>query len=555
MTAAITEQPFLDLSMQSGRPRVSVIIIFLDAERFLDEAIKSVFDQTFRDWELLLVNDGSTDRSTQIAFDWTDRHPGRVIYLSHDGDVNRGMSASRNVGIERSQGQYIAFLDADDVWLPHKLEQQVAILDSQPTAAMVYGATEYWKSWTGKKEDQSQDRVPELAVRTNSLIEPPELLSVLLRNPVVTTTGALARREVVERLGGFEESFRGLHEDQVFYTKICLQSPVFVSSECWYRYRRHSDSFCARAEKSGEHNQERLLFLKWVERYLTQNRINDNRVWEALKKANWEAEHPTLFKITNYLRYRARLLREELRQLARRWLPKSLVESLRRRRHGSKYIPPPGHMNLGDLRRTSPVSLVFGFDRGLPVDRYYIEEFLARNASSIHGRVLEIGDDSYTRKYGGDRVTDREILSVDSSNTKATIIADLSNAENIESDSFDCIILTQTLHLIYDVPAALRHLYRILKPRGLLMATFPGISQIDHYQWHDSWYWGFTTHSANRLFAEVFGADKILVENYGNVLSATAFLQGLAYHELTEEELNHTDSDYQLLIAVRAEKR
>ena len=211
-------------------------------------------------------------------------------------------------------------------------------------------------------------------------------------------------------------------------------------------------------------------------------------------------------------------------------------------------------MSFGNLRRMTPISRVFGFDRGTPVDRYYIEGFLGRNATDVQGRVLEVGDDSYTRRFGEGRVTHRDVLHVSAENPHATIVADLENAGHIPSSSFDCIILTQTLHLIYDVRAALRTLHRILKPGGVLLTTFPGITQIDHFDWGASWYWAFTTLSAQRLFGEVFPTDNFDVETHGNVLAATAFLHGLALEELRAEELDYNDPDYQLIITVRAVK-
>src|SRR2546422_7731236 len=165
----------------SSKPLVSVIIIFLDAERFLQEAIESVFAQTYNHWELLLVDDGSTDASTALAWQYVTQAPGKVRYLEHAGHQNRGMSASRNLGIKNAKGEYISFLDADDVWLPHKLEQQVAIMDSQPAAAMVYGATQYWHSWTGNPEDLRRDWVPKLGIPPNTLMQPPTLLPLFWR--------------------------------------------------------------------------------------------------------------------------------------------------------------------------------------------------------------------------------------------------------------------------------------------------------------------------------------------------------------------------------------
>ena len=199
---------------------------------------------------------------------------------------------------------------------------------------------------------------------------------------------------------------------------------------------------------------------------------------------------------------------------------------------------------------------MFGLDRGNAIDRYYIENFLGRFANDIRGHVLEVGDNTYTVRFGGEHVVKSDVLHVTSGNPQATIVADLSNGHDSPSDAFDCIILTQTLQYIYDVRAALRTLYRILKPHGVLLATFPGISQVSRYdmdRWGD--YWRFTSLSALLLFEEAFPGGNVEVQPHGNVLSAAAFLFGLAAEDLTRRELDYNDPDYEVTIAVRAVKR
>lgn len=228
---------------------------------------------------------------------------------------------------------------------------------------------------------------------------------------------------------------------------------------------------------------------------------------------------------------------------------------MRRRWEGLTQWPPVRTVRFGSLRRLTPISQTFGFDRGQCIDRYYIEGFLACRASDICGHVLEIGDDSYTRKFGAGRVTRSDVLHLRAGNPNATLVGDLANAQHILSDIFDCIIFTQTLQFIYDVRAALGHLHRILKPGGVLLATFPGISQISRHdmdRWGD--YWRFTTLSAQRLFEETCPAAEVTVKAYGNVLAAAAFLHGLAAQELEREELEYHDPDYELLITVRVVK-
>lgn len=211
---------------------------------------------------------------------------------------------------------------------------------------------------------------------------------------------------------------------------------------------------------------------------------------------------------------------------------------------------------LWRLRRRTPISRSFGFDRGQPIDRYYIEHFLQRSASDIRGRVLEIGDATYAHQFGGARVTQFDVLHAVAGNPNATLIGDLSTGEGIPKEIFDCIIITQTLHCIYDVHNAIIHLHRALKPNGVVLATTPGISQISRYdmdRWGD--FWRFTDRSIQRLFMDVFGTGNVVVEIYGNVLASVAFLHGIASHELKVSELDYQDPDYQVTIGVRAVKK
>jgi glycosyltransferase involved in cell wall biosynthesis/peptidoglycan/xylan/chitin deacetylase (PgdA/CDA1 family) len=214
-----------------------------------------------------------------------------------------------------------------------------------------------------------------------------------------------------------------------------------------------------------------------------------------------------------------------------------------------------GAVDLGDLRRVEPVSRQFGFDRGQPVDRHYIEAFLSRHASDIRGCVLEIGDDTYTWRFGGDRVTTSEVLHVVAENPRATIVGDLANPDGLPRERYDCIICTQTLHLVFDLPTAVKSLRQMLKPGGVLLATCPGITRIAGDQWKDTWFWSLTALSATRLFDDAFGAGSATVETQGSVLSAVAFLEGLARDELTETELDHHDPSFPVVVTIRAARQ
>lgn len=219
-----------------------------------------------------------------------------------------------------------------------------------------------------------------------------------------------------------------------------------------------------------------------------------------------------------------------------------------------RHPPAVGGVDLGDLGTTEPVSRAFGGDRGTPLDRYYIEGFLERHRQDVRGRVLEIGEDVYTRRFGGDRVTRGSILDTPAAhNPRATIVADLAKAPGIRSGSFDCIILTQTLHMIYDVRGVLATVHRLLAPGGTVLATLPGISQIDAVGL-DCWFWYMTPRCAELFFGERFAAADIAVEGHGNVLAATAFLQGLALEEMDRAALDRADPFYPVITAIRAVK-
>ena len=206
---------------------------------------------------------------------------------------------------------------------------------------------------------------------------------------------------------------------------------------------------------------------------------------------------------------------------------------------------------LGTLRRTEPLSDVWGFDRGNAVNRFYIESFLKEHRQDIIGRTLEVQDSWYTKLYGTG-VTHCDVLDIDSSNQRATLIADLSAADLLPSDAFDCFILTQTLQLIYDTRAAIRHAYRILKPGGVLLATVPSVSRIDPDSPIDCW--RYTPASCSLLFAEAFGRENTMVRSYGNVLACVAFLMGMAAEELSQKELERNDEAFPLMVGIRAVK-
>jgi len=251
-------------------PRVSAIIIFLDAEAYLDQAIESVATQSERSWELLLVDDGSRDGSREIAELWRRRLPRRVRVLEHPGGANRGTATSRNVGVAAARGEFVAFLDADDVWLPRKLEEQLALFAAHPDVEMVYGRTLLWHSWNPRAQSGASDGFLDLGVPADSVVPPPTLPMLMLerRAQTPTTCNALVRRRAFAELGGFPEGFEGMFEDQAFFSKLGLRHATFVAGDCWAWYRQRDDGCCARWKRLGLSLPARIRFLRWLEAYL-----------------------------------------------------------------------------------------------------------------------------------------------------------------------------------------------------------------------------------------------------------------------------------------------
>src|SRR5216683_1741691 len=208
---------------------------------------------------------------------------------------------------------------------------------------------------------------------------------------------------------------------------------------------------------------------------------------------------------------------------------------------------------LGTVRRSSPLSPNWGLDRGTPVDRYYIERFLNEHRLDIRGRALEVRNSDYLDRYGNG-VERREVLDIDPTNPRATLVADLSMADSVASDLFDCFVLTQTLQFIPDTRAAIRQTHRILRSGGVVLATMPSLSRIAPRYGLTSDYWRFTAASCGWLFGEAFGAEQVEVRSYGNMLAGIAFLAGMAHEELSQAELEVNDPYFPLIIAVRAVK-
>ena len=280
-------------------PLVSVIMPFLNMQEFLREAVESVMSQTYPRWELFLVDDGSSDLSTSMARDFASLYPGKIHYLDHDSHRNLGASASRNLGLRFAKGDYVALLDADDVWLPSKLSEQVCLLSNIPEADILYGRTLYWYSWNIKKETDQEDFIMELGIPTGKLYKAPVLFPRFFTIADITTPctcSIIVRRSLIDRIGGFEDKFATIFTDQALYAKLFLYGSAYAAESVWDRYRQHSNSCCAQVEESGSLRAEKIRFLEWLGKYLSSENIKGDMA-RQVKLALWAERYPILFVV------------------------------------------------------------------------------------------------------------------------------------------------------------------------------------------------------------------------------------------------------------------
>jgi glycosyltransferase involved in cell wall biosynthesis len=282
-----------------GEPLVSVVLCFYNEQMFLEEAIQSVLSQSYSNWELVLVDDGSTDESTQLAKDYAAGFPNRITYLDHCYHQNCGLSASRNAGIKRCRGAYVAFLDADDVWLPGKLRFQVDIFKKHPGVTVVLEASLYWSSW---RDQKNRDCLVPVGAG-EGVYKPPQLMLSLYpldKGAAPCPSGIIVARAVLRRCV-FEELFRGMfqmYEDQAFLCKVYLKETVFVSAACHNKYRQRPSSLVSGVHDSGNYHKVRNYYLYWFRDYLHGQPVRYKSVERLLRKAQMRYREPFLYKIS-----------------------------------------------------------------------------------------------------------------------------------------------------------------------------------------------------------------------------------------------------------------
>ncbi|MBK0401907.1 glycosyltransferase [Adhaeribacter sp. BT258] len=529
-----------------GSPLVSVIIPCYNHGAFLPDALESVRRQDYPNLEIIVVDDGSTDNTRTVA----ENSP-KVQYIYQ---TNKGLSAARNAGIRHSKGQYLLFLDADDWLLPGAIKTNANYLQQYTDLAFVSGAHEKVYVANGRILDEK------------TTVSASHYEHLLQGNYIGMHATVLYDRRIFDQFL-FDESLPNC-EDYDLYLKIARHHPVLHHTEKIAAYRLHNSNM------SGNIPGMLQGVLKILDRQKPHLKTDTEK--NALKKGrrNWKNYYCQALleqlktgtnkskAATTIIWHRPELLfkhlvtrrKTMLKTFVKRNAPDFSLRWLHKMGLSKNHVPAVGQVAFGDFSRTTPFSKCFGYDRGGPVDRYYIENFLALESENIKGRTLEIGDNAYTMAFGKTRVTKSEILHVNDKNPQATIIGDISHAPQIADNSFDCIILTQTLHLIYDFDAAMQTCHRILKPGGTLLLTVPGITPIDQGEWKETWYWSFTDKAVQKLTTKTFPEGKAKISSFGNVFAATAFLYGMGLPEVPRHKLDHHDPHYQVIITLKAQK-
>ena len=529
------------LNVTALQESVAVVIPTYNDPKYLRDALSSVFAQTRAVDEVIVVDDGSDQSPAPVLEDF----PSVALLRKQNG----GLASARNAGLHLAKSSYICFLDADDRLKPNAVASGLACFQHKPQAAMVYGG-HYQINADGNRTG-SDNYKP---------IGADPYATLLTGNIIGMHATSLFRRDHLLALGGYDEQLhRG--EDYDLYLRLAQQYPIASHPEIIAEYRWHGQNMSSNTGQMLEtilsihdrHRPEenrrldfwlqgRRSWQHWYGRGQRETWVDQPQRLEGASASDWPV------RIFDHIARRI-LPKRLLKPSQRQWsLPKRLLKPFQR-----QWPPPRGEIDFGSLASTRPVSMDFGWDRGTPVDRYYVENFLRDCSLDIKGRVLEVGDDSYSCRFGTG-IMQQDVLHVNSEDPKVTITGDLTTLGVLPENAFDCIVLTQTLQLIFDLNEAVKGLHAALKPGGVLLLTVPGITQTDRYEWATNWCWSFTATSVHRLFDRFFRPGDLRVAAHGNVFAAICLLAGAVQEELDTKQLDVHDPAYPVIITLRAQK-
>jgi peptidoglycan/xylan/chitin deacetylase (PgdA/CDA1 family)/glycosyltransferase involved in cell wall biosynthesis len=494
--------------------RVATVIRCADRVQHVYETLASVEAQEGIDAEKILITDDSTP---VLARDWVSQVAGRRGMQAHHAYSSKP-GAIRNLGLRMTDAPYVVCLDAGDRLDPRFYRLACAKLDEDPDVDLI----------------TSFIQILGPGARRAILKPDGHDLRALIGSPETIHSASMFRRHAWVILGEFDETLTSL-EDYDFFLRMLKNGGRAALIEYPLLIRVMREDALYRRVRTQEVHVESMTRI--IEKHVD---VFGFHVADAL------------YARESLLSTLARTYRQALSRWEDDW---ARLESLKERAADlRRSTDANGHVDFGDFRRTAPFSRNWGYERGTPVDRPYIEQFLERHAVDIRGRVLEVKDAEYTNRFGGAQVTRSDIVDIDPANTRANVISDLRRAANIASDTYDCVILTQTLHFIDDVQAAISECARILRPGGVLLATLPCVSRVYLEDGQGEDFWRVTEGGAMKMFSSVFSSKEVEVRAYGNVLASLAFLYGLGAEELTDSELSAADPYFPVVVGVRARK-
>ncbi len=494
---------------------IAAIVVATGPERIVDRAIAAAARQDAADLELVIVHDRPDETRVRQCIELAGLT--RCSFVP-GSDLMPG--ALRNAGVRASTAPYFAIFDGSEEPDPPYLRHVREALDAAPRAG--FSATPVGDSIAAALATDVDHRTADLPL--------------ILASPWSIASTGLIRRASFDRCGGFDESLPDLVEWDCFLTLAENGEPGILVTPTLLARHSTDDARMRQSLRADRH-------LPAVRRILAKHRTSFDAHAASLlcdrdrtARAIWQRERELVGR-RDKTRADLSVVTEELERL------RSALAAHSR-----------NTLEWGDLERTTPFSRNWGLDRGCPIDRHYIHAFMARHAADVRGTVLEVLDSGMTTLYGGDRVRRADVLDIDPGNSRATVVADLRAANNVLSNTYDCFILTQTLHLLDDLAAAIRHAHRILKPGGVLLATFPCASMVSSEYGSRGDHWRVTEAGARRLLSSAFGEANLDVATHGNVRAITAFLYGFAVEEIDRSALDINDPDYPLLVTVRAVK-
>lgn len=505
----------------TGLPLFSIIITCFNKVAYIEEAVGSALSQVHGSFEVIVVDDGSEDGSWDIIQTLAKHHP-NVLAARHVSGRNLGEGASRGLGLDLSRGLFILYLDGDDRLLPSRLRHDEDVIHRFPGSTSIVSRTRYFhqniESGT-RALCQDEEMVDCIAPLSDHLYGELEFFLACFYDydrheaafKGIPCVGAVTTRRDVAITVPWQREF-SCAADICYFAEVLMRKGVYYSDECHAEYRLTTEGAWYQAR---------------------QNATED--FWQRLTKRHIQ------------------FLALDVEPAALEAAQQSLSLKLQSLQHQGAN-PMAQAAAPADVIPVAPFCPRWGLSRGAPVDRYYVDRFLARHSADIQGHVLEIGDDGYSRRFGTADLQSVDILDVDPNNQRATIIADLCHTERLAADCYDCVVMTQVLPYTESPVAALRTLLRALKPGGVLLCTCPAITPVSpEINERDRWYWSVYSPTARLFFDEAgFQPQDLLIESWGNLRVATAFLWGLAQEDLTEADFQPRDVSYPLITTIRA---